>query len=48
MITDNQRDYILKLYEEIGQEPPTDIDELTRAAAHRTIQELLEIKNEVE
>lgn len=48
MITDNQRDYILSLYEEIGQEPEMDIDSLTRIEAHKIIQELLEIKNEVE
>lgn len=48
MITDSQRDYILVLYEEIGQDPEGDIDSLTRGEAHRRIQELLEIKNEVE
>lgn len=48
MITDNQKEYILSLYEEIGQEPEIDVDDLTKMEGHRLIQELLEIKNEVE
>lgn len=48
MITDNQKEYILSFYEEIGQEPEIDIDDLSRGEAHKLIQELLEIKNEVE
>lgn len=48
MITDNQKDYILSLYEELGQEYSlADIDDLTRAEAHEVVKELLEIKNEV-
>jgi len=48
MIIDNQKEYILNLYKEIGQEPEIDIDDLSRGEAHKVIQELLEIKNEVE
>lgn len=48
MITDNQKDYILTLYAEIGQEPEIDIDNLSKSEAHKIIQELLEIKNEVD
>lgn len=48
MITDNQKEYIQSLYEELGQEPEIDLDDLSRSEAHRTIRELLEIKNEVE
>lgn len=48
MITGNQKDYILSLYEEIGQDIEVDIDNLSRREAHGIIQELLEIKCEVE
>lgn len=47
MITDNQEGYILKLYNELGQEPEEDLGGLTKPEAHKRIQELLEIKNEV-
>lgn len=47
MITDRQLDFILSLYEEIGQEPETDIDNMTKQEASKTIKELLEIKKEL-
>ena len=47
MITDKQKKFILRLYEEIGQEPETDIDNITKQEASKTIKELLEIKKEL-
>jgi len=48
VITVNQKNFILSLYEELGQEPEVDIDSLTKQEASAIIQELLEIKGEVE
>ena len=48
MATEEQKYYIKSLYEQIGQEVESDLDELTKMEAHRLIQELLELRNEVE
>ena len=48
MITENQMDYILALYEEVNMEANIEyIEELTKPEASELIQELLEIKNEM-
>lgn len=47
MITENQRDYILDLYKEIDIEPEEDIDNLTKQQASELIQELIEIKEDM-
>ena len=48
MITDRQLDFILNLYEEIGQEPEIGIENLSKTEASEVIKELLEIKGEIE
>lgn len=47
MITEKQKDYILYLYEEIGMEPEEDLDNLTKQQASNLIEELIEIKDEM-
>jgi hypothetical protein len=47
MITDKQKKFILSLYEEIGQEPEIDVENMTKQEASKTIKELLEIKKEL-
>jgi len=48
MITENQRDYIIGLYNELNMEIDIEeIEELTKSEAHKRIQELLELKSEV-
>jgi len=48
MITENQRDYIIGLYNELNMEIDIEeIEELTKSDAHKRIQELLELKSEV-
>ena len=48
MITENQRDYIIALYNELNMEIDIEeIEELSKLEAHRRIQELLELKSEV-
>jgi len=48
MITENQRDYIIALYNELNMEIDIEeIEELTKSDAHKRIQELLELKSEV-
>lgn len=48
MITENQRDYIIGLYNELNMEIDIEeIEELTKLEAHKRIQELLELKSEV-
>lgn len=48
MITENQRDYIIALYNELNMEIDIEeIEELTKLEAHKRIQELLELKLEV-
>ena len=47
MITEKQKDYILYLYEEIGIEPEEDLDNLTKQQASELIQELLDIKEDM-
>ena len=47
MITENQKDYILDLYKEIDIEPEEDIEELTKQEASKLIQELIDIKEEM-
>lgn len=48
MITDSQKDFIIALYEQIGQENETDLDELSKIEAAGLISELMEIKREVQ
>ena len=47
MITEKQKDYILDLYKEIDIEPKEDLDELTKQQASELIQELIEIKEDM-
>ena len=47
MITENQKDYILDLYKDIDIEPIEDLEELTKQQASELIQELIEIKEEM-
>ena len=48
MITENQRDYIIGLYNELNMEIDIEeIEELSKSEAHKRIQELLELKSEV-
>lgn len=48
MITENQRDYIIGLYNELNMEIDIEeIEELSKLDAHERIQELLELKSEV-
>ena len=48
MITENQIDYIIGLYNELNMEIDIEeIEELTKSEAHKRIQELLELKAEV-
>jgi hypothetical protein len=48
MITENQRDYIIGLYNELNMEIDIEeIEELSKSDAHERIQELLELKSEV-
>lgn len=47
MITEKQKDYILYLYKEIDIEPEEDLDNLTKQQASELIQELLEIKEDM-
>lgn len=48
MITENQRDYIIALYNELNMEIDIEeIEELSKSQAHKRIQELLELKLEV-
>lgn len=48
MITENQRDYIIALYNELNMEIDIEeIEELSKSEAHERIQELLELKSEV-
>jgi len=47
MITEKQKDYILYLYEEIDMEPEEDLDNLTKQQASNLIEELKEIKEEI-
>ena len=48
MITENQRDYIIALYNELNMEIDIEeIEELSKSEAHKRIQELLELKSEV-
>ena len=42
-----QKDYILDLYKEIDIEPKEDLDELTKQQASELIQELTEIKEDM-
>lgn len=47
MITENQKDYILDLYKDIDIEPIEDLEELTKQQASELIQELIEIKEDM-
>lgn len=47
MITEKQKDYILDLYKDIDLEPEEDLDELTKQQASELIQELLDIKEDM-
>jgi hypothetical protein len=48
MITENQRDYIIALYNELNMEIDIEeVEELSKSEAHERIQELLELKSEV-
>lgn len=47
MITENQKDYILDLYKDIDIEPIEDLEELTKQQASELIQELLDIKEDM-
>jgi len=47
MITEKQKDYILDLYKEIDIEPEEDLDNLTKQQASNLIDELKEIKEEM-
>lgn len=47
-ITDAQLDYINRLYKQIGQEPEQDIENLTSRQASKLIDELIQIKEELE
>ena len=48
MITEDQRDYIIGLYNELNMEIDIEeIEELSKLEAHERIQELLELKSEV-
>ena len=48
MITEDQRDYIIALYNELNMEIDIEeIEELTKSEAHKRIQELIELKLEV-
>lgn len=47
MITEKQKDYILNLYKEIDIEPEEDLDNLTKQQASKLIDELKEIKEEM-
>jgi hypothetical protein len=48
MITENQRDYIIGLYNELNMEIDIEeIEELSKSEAHERIQELLELKSKV-
>ena len=48
MITENQRDYIIGLYNELNMEIDIEeIEELSKLDAHKRIRELLELKSEV-
>jgi hypothetical protein len=48
MITENQRDYIIGLYNELNMEIDIEeVEELSKSEAHERIQELLELKSEV-
>ena len=48
MITENQRDYIIGLYNELNMEIDIEeIEELSKSEAHERIRELLELKSEV-
>ncbi len=44
IITDKQLKFILRLYEEIGQEPENDIENLSKTEASEVIKELLELR----
>ena len=48
MITIFQKEYIENLYKDLGQEAEMDLENLSKEKAHETIQELLELRNEVE
>lgn len=47
MITENQKDYILDLYKDIDIEPIEDLEELTKEQASELIQELIDIKEDM-
>lgn len=47
MITEKQKDYILDLYKEIDMKPEQDLDELTKEWASELIEELIEIKEDM-
>jgi len=47
MATQKQINFILALYEKLGQEPEDDIEELSTKEAHSRIKELLAMKGDV-
>jgi hypothetical protein len=47
MATPKQIDFLRSLYEELGQEPESDIEELSVGEASERIQELLAMKKEM-
>jgi hypothetical protein len=47
MITEKQKDYILDLYKDIDLEPKEDLEELTKQEASELIQELIDIKEDM-